>query len=218
MSDNTEENEPITILGQEPALLLKYVYLVLLTLTAISLLFVFIPKGNANVQEYETAMRHMEQIQQQIATSDLPAEELERQLEEARLQLKEGSFKHQGVPLTLGLLTGLIGLCTFGLCVFMYFNKEEELGDTLHTHVKFLTALQLGYFIVGVILGIIFGSVAVLMFLIALALVSTQLYILVCGYKLLEAGERITKDRMIAQAKTLKTEIQTKIKSKVKSA
>lgn len=218
MSDNSEENEPITILGQEPSVLLKYIYFVLLTLTTISLLFVFIPRGNANTKDYQTAMRHMEQIQQQIAQSELPTEELERQLEEARLKLKEGSFKHQGTPLTLGLITGLIGLCTFGLCVFLVFMKEEELGDELHTHAKFLSALQLGYFVIGVIFGLIFGSVAFLMFLVALVLVSTELYILVCGYKLLEAGEGISKNRMIEQAKVLKKEIQAKIKSKVKSA
>ena len=85
-------------------------------------------------------------------------------------------------------------------------------------HIKYLLILQLGYFVVGLILSLIFASVWILFVLVSIGLLGSELYLMVCGYKLFEKEEDITKETLIAQAKALKTEIQTKVQSRMKKA
>lgn len=216
MEENTEIEEEVTILGQEPQTLLKYIYLALMALTAISVVFVFLPKQKAEELRYAEAAQRMEQIQIKMSQELRPSPELAKELEKVREELREGSFKNKGVALSLGLLTGLLGFGVFVLCLYLYFTQEEELGPHLRTHVKFLSILQVLFFVVGIILGIVFGAIMVLMFLISLVLIGAELYVLGCGYKMLKDEEDITIEGLKGRAIVLKGELEQTAKEKYK--
>ncbi|MEM6781099.1 MAG: hypothetical protein AAF569_04495 [Pseudomonadota bacterium] len=213
-SENEQNNQNPTILGQAPGDLIRYLYFALIALIVISFVSSFLshpsPATNANL---ELHTEKMQELQQKMAQG-IPTPEMYEELEKLREEMIVNvTYENRG-SISLGLVLTIAGLGVFGLCVFLYLAKKNELGEVLTSHAGFLWVVQLACFVLGMIVATLFMSFApFLLFLFGFLYVAVQIYVVMCGYHLLQRSETVTKDSLLTEAKSLKNIIQNKAKN-----
>lgn len=102
---------------------------------------------------------------------------------------------------TLSSLAGLGGLI---LALLGFFVFKSQFNEQQISHFKYMGALFLIFFVLGMVVGLVFASVGALLFLAMVILSIASLACMYAGFKLNEKNETATKDAAIAELKSLK--------------
>lgn len=104
----------------------------------------------------------------------------------------------------LGSISGLAGLAGLILALLGFFVFKSEFNEQQISHFKYMGALFLIFFVLGMVVGMILGGLGIVTFLLMVILSIASLACMYAGFKLNEKNETATKDAAIAELKSLK--------------